>query len=177
MRIYEGDRDHAPVERGPSSSTPTPRRSVGVADYAITVDDAVLVTSGLGSCVAVGLSDGSSAAGMLHVMLPAANGRPVENPAKYADTGVELLLTELEAIGVQRSDLSAKIAGGSEMIAFDSQNRSIGECNVQAVRRALAAHDVPIDGEDVGGDEGRTVELTVDGTLLVRSARAGRRSF
>lgn len=175
MRIYEGDRDHAPVADGRSPSTRTTRRSVGVADYAITVDDAVLVTSGLGSCVAVGLSDGSSAAGLLHVMLPTADGRPVEKPAKFADTGVELLLAELEAIGIPRGELFAKLAGGSEMIAFESQDRSIGERNVEAVRAALADHDVPINDEDVGGDEGRTVEFTVDGSLLIRSATAGRR--
>jgi len=175
MRIYEGDRDHVPVPEGRSPSTRAPRRSVGVADYAITVDDAVLVTSGLGSCVAVGLSDGSSAAGLLHVMLPTADGRPVEKPAKFADTGVELLLAELDAIGVPAEQLFAKLAGGSEMIAFDSQDRSIGERNVEAVKTALAANDVPIHDEDVGGDEGRTVELTVDGSLLIRSATAGRR--
>lgn len=175
MRIYDGDREEMPVGATPSSSGRATRRPVGVADYAITVDDVVLVTSGLGSCVAVGLCDGENAAGLLHVMLPTADGRPVENPAKFADTGVELVLTELEAMGIRRTDLVAKIAGGSEMIAFDSQARSIGERNVEAVRRTLEEFDVALIGEDVGGDEGRTVEFTVDGTLTVRSAGAGRR--
>lgn len=175
MRIYDGDRDQVPVEGTPSSSSRATRRPVGVAEYAITVDDVVLVTSGLGSCVAVGLSDGENAAGLLHVMLPTADGRPVENPAKFADTGIELVVTELEAMGIHRADLVAKIAGGSEMIAFDSQARSIGERNVEAVRLALEALDIPLAGEDVGGDEGRTVEFTVDGTLAIRSAGAGRR--
>ena len=95
------------------------------------------MTTGLGSCVAVGMTDGETAAGLLHAMLPTADGRSVEPPAKYADTGVRALRTALLAAGADPDDLVAKIAGGSQMIAVASGEGSIGERNVVAVRTAL----------------------------------------
>lgn len=175
MRIYDGTGEHVEGQRQERSGSSVARRSVGVADYAVTVDDTTLVTSGLGSCVAVGLFDGGTAAGLLHVMLPTSNGQTVENPAKFADTGVPTLLRSLADAGAPEGDLSAKIAGGSEMITFRSRERSIGDRNVEAVRRALDEVGIPVLDEDVGGDQGRSVEFTLSGDLRVRTARAGER--
>lgn len=175
MRIYDGTGEHVAHEEGSKSSPPAGRRSVGVAEYGVTVDGTSLITSGLGSCVAVGIYDGTVAAGLVHVMLPTADDRPVENPAKFADTGISTLIGALAEAGARPESLAAKIAGGSEMIAFRAQERSIGERNVEAVRTALDEAGVPLLGEDVGGDEGRTVELTRSGDLIVRTARFGER--
>lgn len=177
MRIYDGAGEYVDSKETSQSPSPVHRRSVGVADYEVTVDDTILITSGLGSCVAVGLFDGTSAAGLIHVMLPTANGRSVDNPAKFADTGVVTLIDALEEAGAQAGSLSAKLAGGSEMIAFNSQERSIGDRNVEAVRTVLDELGIQVIGEDVGGDEGRTVELTLSGDLLVRTAQLGERTF
>ena len=173
MKIYDGDGADAPPD-GPGESGE--RRPVGVAEFGVVDDLTTLVTSGLGSCVAVGLTDGENAAGLLHVMLPSAEGRDVDTPAKFADTGVMVLIEALCAIGADRDSLVGKIAGGSEMIRFRSQSASIGTRNIEAVRRALEAEDVPLDGEDVGGDQGRSVEFSMTGELRVRTARAGERS-
>lgn len=175
MRIYDGTGEHAASDETNESPSTAERRSVGVADYAVTVDDTTLITSGLGSCVAVCLFDGATAAGLLHVMLPTADGRTIENPAKFADTGIGTLVGALEDAGAEADSLSAKIAGGSEMIAFHSQERSIGDRNVEAVLAVLDELDIPVLGEDVGGDQGRTVELRRPGALVVRTARAGER--
>lgn len=175
MRIYDGSGEHVESQTSDPAPSRVARRSVGVADYAVTVDDTALVTSGLGSCVAVGLFDGGTAAGLLHVMLPNADGKVVDNPAKFADTGVQTLLTSLRDVGVPTERMKAKLAGGSEMIAFESQTRSVGDRNVEAVRAALAEHDIPLLAEDVGGDQGRSVEFTRSGDLHVRTARDGER--
>lgn len=173
MRIYDGSGEH--VESQPSDPAPSrvTRRPVGVADYAVTVDDTALVTSGLGSCVAVGLFDGGTAAGLLHVMLPSPDGEAVDNPAKFADTGVQALLASLQDVGVPTERMKAKLAGGSEMIAFESQARSVGDRNVEAVRAVLEEQGIPVLAEDVGGNQGRSVELTLSGDLHVRTARDG----
>lgn len=175
MRIYDGTGEQVASQE--KSPTPVARLSVGVADYAVTVDETVLITSGLGSCVAVGLFDGSTAAGLIHVMLPRADERGVDNPAKFADTGIRSLVEALDDAGARSGALRAKLAGGSEMIAFNSQARSIGDRNVEAVRRVLDELAIPILGEDVGGDEGRTVELTLEGDLVVRTAQLGERTL
>lgn len=173
MRIYDATGDGGPDDGTSAASFSTETRSVGVADYAVTVDGTTLITSGLGSCVAVGLYDDADATGLLHVMLPSADGRPVDNPAKFADTGVQTLLTSLHDVGVPTERMKAKLAGGSEMIAFESQARSVGDRNVEAVRAALAEHDVPLLAEDVGGDQGRSVKFTLSGDLHIRTARDG----
>ena len=170
MKIYEGT-GGTPSDGG-NDPHRAERRSVGVADFAV-AERATLVTSGLGSCVAVGITDGRRAAGLVHVMLPSANGREVENPAKFVDTGIPTLVDALEAADADGQELVAKIAGGSEMIAFPSLERSIGDRNVSAIRRVLEESGIPLLAEDVGGDEGRTVEFSVDGDLVVRSAAAG----
>lgn len=173
MKIYDGDGEDVPPDGAVGSGE---RRPVGVAEFAVVEDLTTLVTSGLGSCVAIGLTDGENAAGLLHVMLPSAEGRDVATPAKFADTGVPALVEALCCIGADRESLVGKIAGGSEMIRFRSQTVSIGTRNVEAVRRALEAEDVPLIGSDVGGDQGRSVEFSMSGELLVKTARAGERS-
>jgi len=172
MKVYDGEGEVA-LPRSPGRTNE--RRPVGVAEYAVVTNGATLVTSGLGSCVAVGLTDRENAAGLLHVMLPSHEGRPVENPAKFADSGIPALLTALDEASANRGELVAKIAGGSEMITFQSQERSIGDRNVDAVRQILEAEGIPLRGEDVGGDEGRSIEFSLAGELLVRTARSGQR--
>lgn len=175
MKIYDGTGEGATAAEQGTTQEPTERRSVGVADFAITDGGARLVTSGLGSCVAVGLTDGTTAAGLIHVMLPAAEDRAVENPAKFADTGIVLLVEQLEEAGASADDLTAKIAGGSEMITFASQERSIGARNAEAVRGVLESADIPLVAEDIGGGEGRTVEFGLSGEFTIKTARAGQR--
>lgn len=175
MKIYDGRDEGATAAEGTALGESLERRSVGVADFAVTDGSAVLVTSGLGSCVAVGVTDGTTAGGLLHVMLPSAKDRQVQNPAKYADTGVRRLIEGLRQEGATADSLVAKMAGGSEMISFSSQERSIGDRNAEAVRRALESADVPLVGQDIGGEEGRTVEFSLRGEFKITTARDGER--
>ena len=62
----------------------------------------------------------------------------------------------------------------ASLIATNSIN--IGEKNVASVRAVLEKAKVPIVGEDVGSDHGRSVYLFVaDGRVEVRSLRKGMR--
>jgi len=165
MKVY----DSAPA--GQADASEPERTKVGIAEYEVTSGGDVLTTSGLGSCVGVALYDRTTGtAGLVHVMLPDA-GEPDDNPAKFADTGIELLLEELEAAGADRRDVVAKIAGGSDMLDFSNDGSGIGERNVERVRDTLDAHDIPLAGEDVGGDYGRSLRFEPGtGDLTVKSA-------
>ena len=166
MKIYDG-KETSDVQ------APTPERiKVGIAEYEVTADGATLTTSGLGSCVGVGLYDvEEKIGGLVHVMLPVADELNEGNPAKFADTGTELLLSEMEAIGSSRENIEARIAGGSNMLDFSDDGSGIGERNVEQVKRTLEAYDVPVVGEDTGGDYGRSLSLDGStGELVVRSA-------
>ncbi|ACV46372.1 MULTISPECIES: chemotaxis protein CheD [Halomicrobium] len=168
MKVYDGSQTEQESVGQPE------RKKVGIAEYAVTTDEAVLTTSGLGSCIGVALYDpDSNTAGLVHVMLPR-HDEGEGARAKFADTGVEVLLEEMERAGAQRRSMEAKIAGGSDMLDFSENGSSIGSRNAAIVRETLAANDVPILGEDVGGDYGRSLRLkAATGDLIVKSASQG----
>lgn len=146
--------------------------SVGIADYAVTSDGRPLKTSGLGSCVAVVIHDATvPVSGLLHFMLPDSAARnKADSDAKFADTGLEVLLEEFRRCGGHPSRSWAVLAGGATMLEFNSVDRSIGDQNVAAARGLLEAVEIPIRESTVGGSSGRTI--TVDpsaGTVAVRS--------
>jgi chemotaxis protein CheD len=166
MKVYDGS------EAEDDQTETTERLKVGIAEYEVTADGAALTTSGLGSCVGVGLyGTTSGAAGLVHVMLPASDEMDDGKPAKFADTGTELLIEELEAIGAKKRNIQAKIAGGSDMLDFSEGGSGIGDRNVEQVKQTLDEHGIPVVGEDVGGDHGRSIRLEAStGDLVVKSA-------
>lgn len=132
---------------------------VGVADWRVTDDQSVLVTSGLGSCVAVAVYDrDAQVGGLLHAMLPEAPA-PVDTPAKYVDSGVEEMLAAMFRLGASPDNLAGKLAGGSAMLDL-SVGREVGNRNVAAAERVLADADVDLVETETGGSNGRSVSFS-----------------
>ena len=153
---------------------------VKVADWAAERGDGVLVTLGLGSCVAIMLHDPQTkAGGMAHVLLPSMSlARDVTNKAKFPETAVPLLIERLKALGADPRRLVAKLAGGASMFSqlVTPGTIQMGERNVLAARTALRAAAIPIVAESVGGDRGRTVRFYIrDGRVEIRSVGASER--
>ena len=147
---------------------------VRVAEWAAERGEAVLVTLGLGSCVAIMLYDADSRAGaMAHVLLPSISlARDTSNRAKFPETAVPLLIDRLKALGADPRRLSAKLAGGASMFSQLATPGTIqmGERNVLAARTALRAAAIPIVREAVGGERGRSVRFHLnDGRVEIRS--------
>ena len=121
-----------------------------------------VTTLGLGSCVGIAIRDpGTLIGGLAHVMLPDSTAirNSQQNIAKFADTGIEELVKQMEKLGAKRSRMVAKIAGGATM--FNFQGRAdmiqIGERNVEASKLKLKELNIPILAEDTGANYGRTV--------------------
>jgi chemotaxis protein CheD len=137
----------------------------------------VIVTLGLGSCVAIMLHDPEAAlGGMAHVLLPSRSlARDAGNPAKFPETAVPLLIDRLKALGADPRRLVAKLAGGASMFSqlVTPGTIQMGERNVLAARTALRRAEIPIVREAVGGERGRTVRFHVkDGRVEIRSVGA-----
>lgn len=166
MKVYDGSQTEQATDAQPE------RIKVGIAEYEVTTETAELTTSGLGSCVGVALyHDQTNTAGLIHVMLPVSDEMEDGKPAKFADTGTELLIDEMEDIGAPAEELEAKIAGGSDMLDFSEGGSGIGDRNITQVKETLSDAGIPIKGEDVGGDHGRSLSLeTSTGDLVVKSA-------
>ncbi|AMW32050.1 chemotaxis protein CheD [Fervidobacterium islandicum] len=145
---------------------------IGIGEWAVEKNPAILVTLGLGSCVGVCIRDPvAKVGGMVHVMLPDSGGRPTNTPGKFADTGVNLVVEELMKMGASRSRLEAKIAGGASM--FQSA-MDIGARNVEAVKTALQRNGIRLLAEDTGGNKARSIEYDIEtGKLLIRKVKTG----
>lgn len=147
---------------------------VGMADLNVCHSPNAITTLGLGSCVGVALFDKSTGiAGLAHVMLPdSTKVRQNQNKAKFADTGIELLVEQMQKEGAKRAMLTAKIAGGAQMFAFSSNNDMlrVGERNVEAVKKKLQELGIRILAEDTGENFGRTVEFyPATGDFVIKS--------
>lgn len=147
---------------------------VGMADAKVCHAPDAITTLGLGSCVGVALYDKSSKiAGLVHVMLPdSTQVRQNQNKAKFADTGIDLLIEMMKAEGANIRGLTAKIAGGAQMFAFsgNSDMLRVGERNAEAVKKKLAALNIRILAEDTGLNYGRTVEFYPEtGDFLIKA--------
>lgn len=145
--------------------------NVGIADIQVCRAPDVLRTV-LGSCISICLYDSrAKMAGMSHIMLPEKRSEDA-NPRKFADTAILLLIDEMVAAGADRSQLKAKIAGGSMMfkITENSLMSEIGKSNAAKVKEVLAGLGIAILGEDTGGDYGRTIDFYAeDGRLKIRA--------
>ncbi|HZK57641.1 MAG TPA: chemotaxis protein CheD [Clostridia bacterium] len=151
---------------------------VGMAELNIIREPGILTTLGLGSCVGVILYDRVvKIGGLAHIMLP--NSKQIrnnENKAKFADTGIQLLLDRMMTIGCSRPRIIAKIAGGSQMFSFQNDNEmmKIGKKNILATKKMLNLLEIPIIAEDTGGNYGRTIEFhTTDGRLVIKTIGHG----
>ena len=142
------------------------RTTVGIGQAALAAEP-VLLTTILGSCIAVTLYSSRLRLGMLsHVLLPHATG-PTAYPAKFADTVVPHMLSVLQSHGARPEGLVAKIAGGSCMFG-NCKSMQIGETNVQVALAALTDVGIRVAGQHTGGTLGRRVafDLTT-GALAV----------
>lgn len=134
---------------------------VGIADMNTCMAGDTITTIGLGSCVGIVLYERTkNIAGLVHIMLPDSTKiRQNQNKLKFADTGIQALVEELEKQGLSRKNMIAKIAGGAKMFQFSSDTAmgNIGEKNVEAVREVLKQYGIKIVSEDVGLNYGRTI--------------------
>ena len=150
---------------------------MNVADWAAEQGDGVLVTLGLGSCVAIMLHDAESKAGaMAHVLLPSTSlARDITKHSKFAETAVPFLVHQLKRLGAEPRRLVATLAGGASMFSqlVTPGTIQMGERNVLAARSVLRAAGIPIARESVGGERGRSIRFYVgDGRVEVRSVGA-----
>lgn len=159
------------------------RFSVGISEYRIAEPPARLVTYGLGSCVAVALYDGERhLGGLAHTLLPASPAAVAGRPAKFVDAAIRRMFDELVVRGARRQRLTAKIFGGANMFEslLGAADDGVGARNVDSARQTLAALEIPLVAEDVGGNFGRTVEFDLASgqvRVLAVRGREGERLF
>ncbi len=151
---------------------------VRVAGLEVGTEPDILVTMGLGSCVAILLHDRSAkVGGMAHILLPSpALSRADHCPGRFPQTALPCLLEMMAQAGAQQGRVTARLVGGASMFAGIAPPGTVqmGERNLVACRQALQTHGIPLVDQASGGDYGRTARLYVaDGRVEVSSVAHG----
>jgi chemotaxis protein CheD len=151
---------------------------VGIGDLNVVLPPDKLITLGLGSCVGIAIIDSiNKIAGLAHIMLPDSTSFTNQNnPMKFADLAIPILIKKMEAAGANRRIIKAKIAGGASMFSFPDKNplMDIGGRNGVAVKEVLQKMNVPVISEDLGGNSGRTMIVeAVNGKVFIKTVGKG----
>jgi chemotaxis protein CheD len=127
----------------------------------------IILTTVLGSCVAVCLHDNIlKAGGMNHYMLPLWNGSGLASP-KYGNIAIEKLINEMENLGSKRQNIVAKIFGGARMLKEQSNFFDIGRRNIELAQQILEQERIVIAAKSTGGVKGRKIYFnTQNGEVL-----------
>lgn len=131
--------------------------SIGIAGIRV-VRSPDKIRTVVGSCIAVCVFDQrNQIGGMAHVILPDST-EGSGDPAKFADTAVDMLLEQMLEAGADKKRIRAKIAGGAAMFG-DKHTGGLGERNAVSVKTRLTRHAISVIASATGANQGRKVLL------------------
>lgn len=134
-----------------------------------------IITTLLGSCVAVCIYLPRSRIGAIsHSLLPNNPGGE-EMPFRYVDSSIEYLIDQLRLAELPPREVIVKLFGGAEVVAGSgpgARQPSIGAKNVAVARQALRSYGLPIHAELVGGRQGYKLHF-YSNTGMVKLKRLG----
>jgi len=132
----------------------------------------VLVSTILGSCVAVCLYDRRTHMGaMCHGALPHAQREIERDPLRYVDEALYFMLDRYRRLGVNPHGLQAKVFGGAEQLGIEETDgyRSIGRQNLMSALETLGWYKLAPSAQDAGGSAGRRLFFAAHtGEVFVR---------
>lgn len=125
-------------------------------------NEKIIISTILGSCVAVALFDPvTRRSGLNHFMLPGSfqsKNLFQEESGRYGMYAMELLINDMLKQGARRDRLQAKVFGGGHVL-HQTSTGSIPESNVRFALAFLETEQIPILTQDLGGTEARKILL------------------
>jgi chemotaxis protein CheD len=139
----------------------------------------VLISTVLGSCVAVTLYSASRGFGAVcHAMLPENVGR--DNDLRYVDTALRHIYEKIVHYGIGL-DLEVKLFGGAQVLdsgQSSSGRLTIGDQNVLKAEEVLATLGFTVSSRDTGGLLGRKLFFcTRSGDVYLRRMRSRKQTI
>lgn len=128
-------------------------------EYRISSSPAIVLSTLLGSCVAMCLHDPvACVGGMNHFLLPGTDvpERDDSQSLRYGAYAMELLVNSLLIQGAKRPHLRAKLFGGARMLAGLTD---LGSRNAEFAESYLRRENIPLVGGSLRGDRGRRIEF------------------
>jgi chemotaxis protein CheD len=164
---------------GTDGAQATPRRlTVDAGSFVISTSRGDVIATGapVESGVVVCLTNvAAGIAALLHFASPDSKANPNEaasQPARFADTGLELLFEEAGRQGANAGRCTVRLVGAAT-VPGEAGSEKVAKRNLLAARSALWRRGVLLDGEDVGGTRARRATLTVEGGQLVVELEEG----
>lgn len=152
----------------------SPNHRIAISEWVVAQAPDTLICYGLGSCLGIAVYDrGNRSGGLAHTLLPSPSEKDtIRRPGRFVASAIELLRSELIYRGSLAENLAAKIVGGANM--FERFNHTVGAGvgmrNIAAARTTLETLDIPLVGEDVGANFGRSMEFDLaTGDVRVRT--------
>lgn len=136
------------------------RINVIQGDFYVSDDPQLVLSTVLGSCIAICIFDPAiEAGGMNHFLLAEPGAGSERDPLKqrlYGAFAMEQLINEMIKRGANRSTMKAHIYGGSNIHRAMAH---IGTSNANFARDFLRQDGIPISLEDTGGSAARRLDL------------------
>lgn len=146
-------------------------------EYLATRED-IIISTVLGSCIAVALHDPSTGMGGLnHFMLPGElHSRQffAEESGRYGMYAMELLINDMLKNGARRDKLTAKVFGGGHVLSGGTGN--IPDSNITFAMEFLETERIPIISSDVGGTDARKVLFFVSTARVLMKRFGGQKA-
>lgn len=133
------------------------RVHVGQGEHFVSADPSVMLSTILGSCVAVCLHDPEAGVGgMNHFLLPESRDAATSESRRYGAYAMEVLINSVLAAGGRRDRLQAKLFGGGRM--FDGL-QDVGVANANFAERFLRDEGIPVVASSLRGNGARRVHF------------------
>lgn len=132
-----------------------------------------VISTLLGSCVAVALHDPTTRIGGLnHYLL--ADGMPDEREnTRYGAHAIPLLIEECVRLGANRGRLQAKIYGGGNVISVSQIGEGIGKRNIEFAEKILRDCGIPVIERNVAGESARTIKMNTATFEVLHNSSGG----
>jgi chemotaxis protein CheD len=138
------------------SNRPHQRIHVVQGEHHVSGDPDAVLTTILGSCIAVCMTDPvRGVGGMNHFLLPEGRSDGADEGRRYGVNLMELLINDLLRLGARRENLQAKLFGGARM--FDGLS-DVGAGNAAFAEKFLRDEGIPVVGASMGGTGARRVQ-------------------
>lgn len=125
----------------------------------LATDQDIIISTVLGSCIAVALFDPvNHQGGLNHFMLPGEIDKQnvfLDESGRYGMFAMELLINDLLKSGAKKRNLVAKVFGGGHVLNTSAGN--IPESNIRFALEFLETENIPIASRDVGGTDARKI--------------------
>ncbi len=163
-----------PVAEAAGGRPPGPNGSPFATHYLypgelLATAEARVISTVLGSCVAVCFWDATTRTGGLnHFLLP--HDTKESGALRFARPALEVLLSRMHALGCETRNLTARLVGGASQFESAGDRISIGQQNVGVATRFLDDAGIPVVLRDVGGTRGRKLVFDVgSGSVWVKT--------